>query len=45
MDFACVVEPLRCAGSQGSALGGFPDLKQLPPRCSKWRAVLTAGHF
>ncbi|MFN6583168.1 MAG: hypothetical protein RMX68_025240 [Aulosira sp. ZfuVER01] len=30
-------EPLRCAGFQGTPLGGFADLKEVPSRCSKWR--------
>jgi len=30
-------EPVRCVGSQGTPLGGFADLKEVPPRCSNWR--------
>ncbi|WP_341529353.1 hypothetical protein [Nostoc sp. UHCC 0302] len=30
-------EPLRCAGFQGTPLDGFAGLKEVPPRCSKWR--------
>ncbi len=37
MQCATIGEPARCGGSQGSAVLGFPQVEQLPPRCSDWR--------
>ncbi|MCC5635953.1 hypothetical protein LC593_08800 [Nostoc sp. CHAB 5844] len=35
----CVGETLRCAGSQGTPLGGLPTVTEVPPRVPQVSAV------